>query len=61
MIQQPQIELDCSRIDFLLDKRKYDEAIAIVTLRLERNPQDRETQLYWLLVNATLHGPESHE
>lgn len=48
-------------IELLLQEGKYQEAAALLSQRLDQFPSDRETNLYLLLVNVIVHGPEAFE
>jgi hypothetical protein len=50
-----------SEIELLLHEGKYEDAKARLAKRLDQHPRDRESTLYLLLVNATLHGALSYE
>ncbi len=48
-------------IELLLQEGKFHEAAALLSRRLDQFPGDRETELYLLLVNVLVHGPEAFE
>jgi hypothetical protein len=48
-------------IETLLKEGKYEEARVLLCRCLEQNPSDRENNLYLLLVNVKLNGPNSYE
>jgi hypothetical protein len=50
-----------AEVDVFLSDGRYDDAKALLAERLDKNPLDRESKLYLLLVNVILNGPAVYE
>src|SRR3984893_11051479 len=50
-----------AEVDFFLNEGKYEDAKALVAHRFDKDPRDRESKFYLLLVKVIIDGPAAWE
>ncbi len=61
MAEKRQTDCELTSIELLLQERRFEEVITVLSECLSRNRLDRETSLYVLLAKVQLDGVEPHE